>query len=222
MAHVVKIRILFFAFQCMVLSGCAIGGAVQISEPIVIGALPDDVKIESSGILSKGDLSLSIKPQNARAPLLFIGPLLPLIPIGPGNEVGKNKPFNVVIQFEVAGSGYTFNPSLVKLYFADSAYSPLKTWGPFMQINKALEIARASPGHNWVCTDADRNRENADTSVISPPKSCFVLEFPITTLTPAEGFQVELRGLSNEGNEIMLPRIDFRSGHWAGLSILGN
>jgi hypothetical protein len=222
MAHVVKIRILFFVFSVMVLSGCAIGGAVEISEPTIIGALPADVKLDSSGIVRKGDLSLSIKPQNARVPILFIGPLLPLLPIGPGNEVGKNKPFKVIIQFEVVSSGYTFNPSSVKLYFADSAYSPVKAWGPLTQTNKALEIARASPGHNWVCTDADRNRENVDTSVAVPPKSCFVLEFPITTLTPAEGFQVELRGLSNEGNEITLPRIDFRSGHWAGLSILGN
>jgi hypothetical protein len=206
------------------LSGCAIGGAVEISEPTIVGALPDDLKLDPSGILRKGDLSLSIKPQNARVPVLFIGPLLPLIPIGPGNEVGKNKLFNVVIQFEVASSGYTFIPSSVKLYFGDSMYSPVKARGPLTETSRALEIARASPGHNWVCTDADRDREweYVDTSVTIPPKSCFVLEFPITTLTPAEAFQVELRGLSNEGNEITLPRIDFRSGHWAGLSILGN
>jgi hypothetical protein len=73
MAHVVKIRILFFVFSVMVLSGCAIGGAVEISEPTIIGALPADVKLDSSGIVRKGDLSLSIKPQNARVPILFIG-----------------------------------------------------------------------------------------------------------------------------------------------------
>ena len=220
MALVVNIRILV-CFSIL-LSGCAVGGAVEISEPTISVALPEDVKLDSSGVLRKGDLSLSIKPQNARVPILFIGPLLPLVPIGPGNEVGKNKPFNVIIQLEVASPGYTFNPRSVKLYFAETTYSPVKAWGPLTQTNRALEIARASPGHNWVCTDGATNRTTVDTSVAIPPKSCFVLEFPLTTLTPSEGFQVELRGLSHDGNEFTLPRIDFRSGHWAGLSILGN
>jgi hypothetical protein len=137
---------------------------------------------------------------------LFVGALLPLIPIGPGSEVGKDKPFAVILQFETANSGYAFDPSAVKLFYSEGDYSPDKMQGPFTQINRTQEIARASPGHDWECMDTHKSREIRGPMGLIPSKSCFFLEFPIGTLSPAQGFQVEVRGLSNQGVETKLPR----------------
>jgi hypothetical protein len=78
------------------------GGVVTISEPHLVTPADHRVTLDRNGVLRAGELFVSVKPQNARVGLLTVGPLVPLIPVGSGNELGKGKPFQILVQFETS------------------------------------------------------------------------------------------------------------------------
>jgi hypothetical protein len=205
------------------LGACAMGGIVSISEPEVVPPTLQSVSLDAAGVLRLNGLSVSVKPQNARFGLLTVGPVVPLIPVGSGNELGKDKPFRLVVQFETSDTGYTFKTGESFLFHAGSEYRPALSAGPLSRIDVAREIQRASRGHEWVCNDMVR--ESADQLLRDEPiplsRSCFVLEFPVLTPGPDQTFQVELRGMKKDGRIVVLPKIEFRPGTTSGYSVLG-
>ena len=201
------------------------GGVVSISEPNVRGNALQPASLDASGVLRITDLSVSVKPQNARVGLLTVGPIVPFIPLGPGNELGKGSPFRIVVQFDTSDSAYTFAPADTVLVHAGAQYRPVQSVGPLFNISAPREMERASRGHDWVCSGA---RTTSHPSVLSREavavpvsRSCFVLEFPVITPSPDQPFDLKLRGLEKEGKEIELPTIEFRPGTTGGYSILG-
>ena len=204
------------------LGGCATGGVVSISEPNVINAAEYGAIVDGNGILSIGDISISVKPQNARVGLLAVGPLVPLIPVGSGNELGKGKPFQVVIQFETSGA-YTFMAGDATLLHGGAEYRAAQSAGPLSRTGVPRELQRASRGHDWVCNDVFTMNPDALLRDVSlrHSRSCFVLQFPVVTPNPDQPFHIRLRGLKKDGRAVELPEIEFRRGTTGGYSLLG-
>ena len=69
----------------LVLMGCTMSGVMNISNPY-ISALNQPLE---SGVLKLDSLSISIKPQTYKVGLLTIGPILPIIPTGSGNDYNR-------------------------------------------------------------------------------------------------------------------------------------
>jgi len=205
------------------LAGCATGGVVSISEPHVVTSTEHRVILDRNGVLRVGELSVSVKPQNARVGLLTVGPLVPLIPVGPGNELGKGKPFRVVVQFETSDPSYTFMTGDASLLHDGMEYRPNQSAGPLSGTGVPRELQRASRGHDWVCNDVFTVSPDVLLQNVSLPRSrsCFVLQFPVITPGPDQRFHLELRGLRKNGRAVELPRIEFRPGTTGGYSVLG-
>ena len=135
------------------LTGCAMGGLVSISEPNLDNSGTRDLSLDANGVLHIAQLSLSIKPQNARAGLIAVGPIVPLVPLGRGDELRKEKPFQIVVQFEASDERHTFAPRDTALLHAGAEYRPVESAGPFTRASAPRELQRASRGHDWVCND---------------------------------------------------------------------
>jgi len=210
-----------------VLTGCAMGGVVSISEPNLDNPGTWDLSLDASGVLHIAELSLSVKPQNARSGLIAVGPIVPFVPLGRGNELRKEKPFQIVVQFETSDERYTFAPKDTVLLHAGAEYRPVESAGPFTRASAPRELQRASRGHDWVCNDTWTSKlslpsQYLDDVPVPSSRSCFVLEFPVLTPSPDQPFQIELRGLKKEGRQVDLPKINFRPGTTGAYSILGS
>ena len=216
---------LHFTAACslVLLVACATGGIVSISEPSIGPSNIRATSLDETGVLHLGGFSMSVKPQNARVGLITVGPIIPLIPVGLGNELGKGERFRLVVQFETEEPGLTFRPGESVLFYSGVEYLPFAAVGPLASTATARELQRASRGHEWVCNDVIREwkHELEQDESIPPSRSCFVLQFPITTLSPDQLFQVELRGIRKNGHKVTLPRIEFRPGTTGGYSVLG-
>jgi hypothetical protein len=207
------------------LTGCATGGVVSISEPNIRSTKEQPVSLDADGVLRIAGLSVSVKPQNARVGLLTVGPIVPLIPLGAGNELGKGSAFRIVVQLDASDAAYTFTPADTVLVHAGAQYRPTESVGPLINISVPRELERASPGHDWVCSNARTARHPtvlAQDMAVPLSKSCFVLQFPVITPSPDQPFDLELRGLKKDGKEIDVPRIEFRPGTTGAYSILGS
>jgi hypothetical protein len=206
------------------LTGCAVSTVVSISEPHFFDSAQHSAALDPSGILRIGDLSISIKPQNARGSLAAVGPLIPLIPTGRGDQLGKGKLFEVVIQFETSDAAYTFMAGDTTLVHGEVEYRPTQSTAPLGYTRVAHAIHRASRGHDWICDEVIRLRPDlllSDVPVLRP-RSCLVLQFPVLTLSPEQRFHLELRGLKKDGRAVELPRIEFRPGTTGVYSIHGS
>jgi len=210
----------------LLLTGCAQGTAVNISEPYLPDSTGEGASRISDGILRAGDLSISIKPQNPEIAFVTAGPLIPVVPVGPigqGSQPQKGKPFQVVVQLETSSAGYTFMAGDVSLFNGDTEYRPSESDGPLRYATVPTYLQRASRGHDWVCDEVPRLRPGLLLSDIPVPmsRSCFVLQFPIYTLSPDQRFQLKLRGFKRDGRAIELPNIEFRRGTNTVYTIIG-
>ena len=205
------------------LSACAMGSIARISEPKIVTSPQQSVSLDASGVLRLNDLSVSVKPQNAQVSLLTVGLIVPLIPVGSGNELGKGENFRVIIQFETSDTTYTFKADESFLFLAEFEYRPALSAGPLSRIDVAREMQRDSRGHKWVCNDVvhDSGDQLLHDEPVPTSRSCFVLEFPVLTPSPDQTFQIELRGVKKDGRAVELPKIEFRRGTTGGYSVLG-
>ncbi len=194
------------------LYGCAMGGLVTVSKPRLTPESQTYAVEEKPGIFRIGDLSLSIKPENAHLPLLFVGVVVPVVPLGPGAKIGADKPFQLIIQFQDSEGTHSFAPASFLLATESGPVAPSSIRGPLTRTDFPRELEKASFGHSWTCRDQGRHAMKVEPSleIKIPPKSCLVLEFVLPTLPPQEQFSVEVGGLKKEG--VPLPKIGIQFG----------
>ena len=205
------------------LVGCATGGVISISAPNVLSSGKHAASMEANGTLRAGTLSVSVKPQNARVGLLTVGPLVPFIPVGSGNELGKGKPFQVIVQFETAEPVYTFRTGDASLIHGGKVYRPALSAGPLSRTDVPRELQRAARGHDWICNDTFTVNGESLLRDVSVPlfRSCFVLQFPVITPDPDQPFDLRLHGVKRDGQALELPTIEFQPTTIGGYGVLG-
>jgi hypothetical protein len=205
------------------LAACSMGGIVSISEPNVVPPGVAGADLDASGVLRLNDLSLSVKPVNAKVGMMMVGPIIPIVPLGSGNELGKNQAFSVIVQFDTTQSEFTYVAGETTLQL-DGSTIPVSTVSNAMTVTEpGRELARAARGHTWVCrrTKATADTEPAIAQVVPAGKSCFALNFGVGTVGPGRTFRVELRGLKRSGIPVELPTLEFRPGTTTTFTLMG-
>ena len=204
------------------LCGCAMGGFVTVSEPSLLTESKAYALEEATSVFRIGDATFSVKPQNADVSLLTAGVIVPVVPLGSGNKVRADKPFQLIVQFQHSGGAYSFVPMSTTLITKTGAALPVSMLGPLTRTDFPRELEKTSFGHPWVCRDQGKSvKVETSTEVVIPPKSCFVLEFASLTLSPQNEFAVEVGGLKKEGRPLPKIGIQFKptqraAGSWLG------
>ncbi len=217
---------LSYIFMTIVgISGCAMGGLVNISEPHMAKEHGSYI-IDSSGIIHHSNIEISVKPETYKVGLLAAGPLIPVVPLGSGNDFNRQKTrFKIVLQFDPKGSTISFAPNNSHLLINHKFFSPISFEGPLNDIVGAREVARSIPGHSWVCQkDGDYSSSMGVAlkhQITITEKSCVIIEFPMITPDTSSEFQLHLEGFKIDGKEIETIQLFFKPSTRSTYSLMG-
>ncbi len=203
----------------LLLSGCSMGGLVNISNPYIT----DAGMTLNSGVLELGNIGISVKPQTYKVGLLAFGPILPIIPLGPGNDFGRqNHNLRVIIQFETKHEGISITPSSTTLNLEGSEIFPNKYSGLLSKITYPREAAKATPGHQWICETQSLNLTgtNKGHDFALSSRACVVIEFPVRTPETTKNFSITLKGIKQYGQPVSVPIFHFKPGLTGEYSIM--
>jgi hypothetical protein len=203
----------------LLLAACSMAGVVKFSAPFSDGApLPH-------GLLHVAELSVSIKPLTYHVPFASVGPLVPMVPIGQGNDFGRSSSrLRVVVQFSSGDAEYALEPAGVVYSSDGSEHRPIAVLGPLARNDHPREVARAIPGHRWTC---NASRDDTDQTVLAdqplPFKGdvCFELQFDVATPDTESQFSIDIRGLTRDGAVITVPKVQFQAGTTTTYGVMG-
>ncbi len=195
---------------CM--GGCVMGGTVEISEPYIDEGTPY-AHIDEEGKQVVDGLKISAEAGNYYVRLLFVGPILPIIPMPAlGSENPHVYPFSVVVQIEPPADEILFDPNAVVLIYNDLEVRP-------MQVSEALSggvrtrgLKASLPGHKWNCSKqiaAQALRLDEYTWQINGD-TCFKIDFPVNTPSTTEQFTLVLNGLRRQDQPLYVAPFRFR------------
>lgn len=185
----------------------------------------------NKGILELHDLTVSVRPENGRMLLNMVGFIVPFPLLLPGTQArSSDENFRIYIQLETSENGFLLDPTEVKIRVLGKELGPehfavlgatTSAWPKYL-----LGPSDESPGHKWQCArtffDVERNQWfHVDVGEVpllklSGPvsfqgRTCFLLEYSIGTLPPAQDFTIEIGGIKRYGKTIQVPPITFHS-----------
>jgi len=196
------------------------GGVVNISAPYIL----DPERVLVSGVLILEDIEISIKPETYKVAVLTGGPILPIIPLGQGNDYDRQQHnLLVTLQFITTASGLSLTPKNTLLEIDGVATRPTHSSDTFLKTNPPREAQSAPPGHKWICEGraAMLNEVLVDTELAIESRGCIVMEFPVKTPDTDMQFNIEVRGLKKDGIPILVPKFYFKPGTTIVTSIMG-
>ena len=197
------------------------GGIVHISDPYI----QDEGQSFSSGILKLNDVEISVKPETYKAGAIAAGPVLPIIPLGTGNDFDRQSHnLKVILQFETTSTEITIIPSKTVLNINGKQIWPNKYSGILSTPTHLREAEKAPPGHNWTCVGINRlemNNEAINKPHLIKEKTCIELEYPIITPEPDVKFSISIKGLLKNMETITIPTFFFKSGTTGVILIMG-
>lgn len=216
-----SLKIALVAVASLILFGCAMGGVATVSKPSLAASSKKIFSENAPGIFSAQDLSISIKPQNAKISVLTAGLIVPIIPLGKGNSVRESDQFEVVVQVETKAGNHLFSPLKATLTYHNEKYSPESFLGPLLADATIHEMEKISFGHHWGCKPPTYpSYSNKIEKYAITEKMCFVVRFPIRTISPGESFSVAFTGMESETEGLNLV-VDFASKKILSSTFLG-
>jgi hypothetical protein len=207
-------------WMSILLAGCSMGGLVSISDPYIT----DSGMSLNSGVLELGNIGISVKPQTYKVGLLAVGPILPIIPLGPGNDFDRqNQNLKVIIQFETEHEGFSISPSSTTLILEGSEIAPNRYSGLLSKITYPREAAKATPGHEWICEthSLELTETNKEQDYVLNTRAYIVIEFPVRTPETTKDFSIILKGIRQNGQPVPIPIFHFKPGSSGSYSIMG-
>ncbi len=215
MNHVVSntlIRHIISLCLTIPLSGCVGGGAMTYSEMAVVDNSLD------KGLLKVQGLSVAAIPYNYYLPLVALGLVLPIIPVGFEEEPSNTeKPLQIAFECDAENS-FVFEPRKFILKYEGKEYIPTR----ISSRGKATEFRRgfgaeAIQAHDWGCNYSPWGPltweiENEQLE-IPIGKSCYIIEFPINTLHPDRNFSIVIQGIKTNGSYVHFPEIHFKKAY---------
>jgi len=174
-------------------------------EVAVVHACPGAPKIwyspPSGGTIcfSAQGVEAEVEATNRETTLLVLGPLLPLVPIHPGEEPVSSRPLGIDLAFRTDRS-YTFLPWRVSVRTAHG-----ETIG-VSEVETNVRDLRFGGVHTVKLDPQDR-----DARPLSTRYARFFLRFA-RPVVPDEEFSLTLHLIAADGSDVPLPRILFKKG----------
>ncbi len=201
------------------LQGCTTLSIGQNSVPSIKES--KDAHLTTDGVIELQGLTLSIRPVNARSPLILWGLIVPIIP-SPGVMNGKGEDFRIELQIDPSKERILLNPSKVSITMEGKEIRPksymMADRGPIpyrglFGWKYSMNPMLGAPGHAWRCSHEYVGEErpveesNQEVSIYEP--SCIVLKYPIETPIPKKEFSVLIGRMTKNGEAVNVPPINF-------------
>jgi len=201
--------------------GCAAVSVQEVSRPSVE---PDNARtMDDDGWVTLARARIAVAAHNDRDNAGFIGPgivvPLPIFPM-PASWLAaprKEPTFWIDVAIDPEGEGFAFDPSQVRVSVGAAAdLAPVRMKGP-------SAVARQADRRysSRLCGfDPSSGEARAVQRVVLTQMSCVSLEFDVAEPTPDVTFTVRVRGLSDSGQAVAAPAVNFSKARRTNLEVL--
>ena len=215
------IRRAVLACALVLVQGCATVSVQEVSRPSVESN--DARAMDDDGWVTLPRALIAVAAHNDRETAAFIGPgilvPLPIFPMPASwlTAPRKEATFWIDVALDPEGEGFTFDPSQVRVSVGDGAdLAPVRMKGP-------SAVARQADRRysSRLCGfDPSSGDARAVERVVLTQLSCVSLEFDVAEPAPDVTFTVRVRGLSDGGQAVAAPAVNFSKGRRTSLGLL--
>lgn len=214
------LKLILILIACAIFNGCSVGGLVHISDPYI----KNPGYTFSSGILKVKDIEVSVKPQTHKIGMLTAGPLIPIIPLGYGNNFDRQSHnLKIILQFKTSTTDISIIPSQTILTINGKKLSPNMHSDILFTLTHRIQDERSPPGHKWTCigvNNIELSNEGINSPLLLKEKTCITLEYAIITPETDTEFSISIQGLQKNNIVVTVPIIYFKPGITGAYSMM--